>query len=349
MNPLKHMRGRYAVTATQYDVLGLGNAIVDVLARTDDAFLLREKLTKGGMALIDEARAEALYNAMGSTVLVSGGSGANTCAGLASLGARAAFIGKVRNDALGASFNHDLNAIGVNFDTVPASSGPATARCLILVTPDGERTMNTFLGASQGLNEADVDADRVAASKIIYLEGYLWDPPEAKAAFRKTARLAHAADRTVALSLSDSFCVERHRAEFLDLLRSGTVDLVFANESEARSLYETADIATALDALRKDVKLAVVTLGAKGAVVLNSSQTVQVPAHRVDTVVDATGAGDLFAAGFLAAHARGLTLDACARLGALAAAEVISHMGARPQANLLELAQTAGLLSAKAA
>ncbi len=333
----------------KYDVLGIGNAIVDVLSRTDDAFLVNEKLAKGSMALIDEERAENLYSAIGSTVLVSGGSAANTCAGIASLGARTAFIGKVRNDALGKSFGHDLINAGVAYTTPTATEGATTARCIILVTPDGERTMNTFLGASQNLTADDVDAGLVEASKIIYLEGYLWDPSAAKAAFRKAAKYAHAAGRKVALSLSDAFCVERHRDEFLELCRNGTVDILFANESEAKSLYQTADITTALESLRRDVPLAVVTRSEKGAVVLQGSRTVQVPCQPVEMVMDATGAGDLFAAGFLVGLSREFDLDICARLGALAAAEVISHMGARPQTSLKELAEAEGLMKTQAA
>jgi adenosine kinase len=229
----------------KFDVLGIGNAIVDVIARAEDDFLVQQKMHKGGMALIDEARAQSIYGAMGKAVEISGGSAANTIVGVAGFGARAAFVGKVKDDELGRAFAHDIRKAGVTFDTKPAKDGPSTARCYVMVTPDGERTMNTFLGAAQDLHSADVDADTIAASGIIYLEGYLWDPPHAKEAFRKAAKIAHDAGRKVALTLSDAFCVGRYRAEFLDLLKTGTVDLVFANESELKSLYETADFDTA--------------------------------------------------------------------------------------------------------
>jgi sugar/nucleoside kinase (ribokinase family) len=331
------------MTAPRYDVLGLGNAIVDVLARVEDDFLIGEGMAKGSMALIDEPRAKALYGKIGASVYVSGGSAANTCAGVASLGARAAFIGKVRDDELGKSFAHDIKGAGVHFATPAATSGAATASCVILVTPDGERTMNTFLGASQGLNPNDVDPDLVRASGTIYLEGYLWDPPEAMTAFRRAADIAHEAGRRVALSLSDSFCVERHRPEFLDFIRSG-VDLVFANEHEAKALYETADVDTALEALRMDAKSAVVTRSEQGAVFIKGGETVVVPAHPIERVVDATGAGDLYAAGVLTGLARGLSFHESGRLGALAAAEVLSHLGARPQRNLASFATENGFL-----
>ncbi len=331
------------MTAPRYDVLGLGNAIVDVLARVEDDFLIAEGMAKGSMALIDEARAKALYEKIGASVYVSGGSAANTCAGVASLGGRAAFVGKVRDDELGKSFAHDIKGAGVYFATPAATSGAATASCVILVTPDGERTMNTFLGASQGLGPNDVDPDLVRASGTIYLEGYLWDPPEAMTAFRRAADIAHEAGRKVALSLSNSFCVERHRPEFLDFIRSG-VDLVFANEHEARALYETADFDTALEALRMDAKSAVVTRSEQGAVFIKGGETVVVPAHPIERVVDATGAGDLYAAGVLTGLARGLSFHEAGRLGAFAAAEVLSHLGARPQRNLASFAAENGFL-----
>ena len=233
------------MASTRYDVLGIGNAIVDVIARTDDDFLARQNMRKGTMQLIDEPRAASIYDAMGPAVEVSGGSAANTIVGVASLGGRAAFVGKVKDDELGRAFAHDIRAAGVAFATPPASAGPSTARCYVLVTPDGERTMNTYLGAAQDLHPNDIDADAVAAAQIVYLEGYLWDPPHAKEAFVKAAKIAHGAERDVALTLSDAFCVDRYRAEFLDLIRSGTVDLVFANERELHSLYETADFDTA--------------------------------------------------------------------------------------------------------
>jgi adenosine kinase len=327
----------------KYDVLGIGNAIVDVIARAGDDFLVRQKMNKGAMALIDEARADAIYEAMGPAVEVSGGSAANTIVGVAGFGARAAFIGKVKDDELGQAFAHDIRAAGVAFDTPPAADGPSTARCYVMVTPDGERTMNTFLGAAQDLHPADVDPDAIAAAAITYLEGYLWDPPHAKEAFRKAAKIAHEAGRKVALTLSDAFCVDRYRAEFVDLIRNRTVDLVFANESELKSLYETADFDTALAALRQQAALAVVTRSEKGCVVVSGNDTVAVPAAPIEKLVDATGAGDLFAAGFLTGLARGRDHQTAARLGALAAAEVIQHIGARPEVSLKELAAQNGL------
>jgi sugar/nucleoside kinase (ribokinase family) len=324
------------------DVLGLGNAIVDVIARAEDDLLARHGMAKGGMMLIDEARAETIYAAMGPGVEISGGSAANTIAGIASLGGEAAFIGKVKEDALGASFTHDIRAVGVTFRTAAAADGPATARCLILVTGDGERTMNTFLGAAQNLHPEDVDESLVAAAAITYLEGYLWDPPHAKAAFRKAATAAHAASRSVALTLSDSFCVDRYRAEFRELIRSRTIDLVFANESELKSLYETADFDSAVSALRDDAAAAFVTRSEKGCIVVTREQTRAVPAVPVARVVDTTGAGDLFAAGALFGLARGWDAVEAARLGALAAAEVIGHFGARPERSLAELATENG-------
>jgi adenosine kinase len=327
----------------KYDVLGIGNAIVDVIARAEDDFLVKQKMQKGGMALIDEPRAEAIYDAMGPAVESSGGSAANTIVGIAGFGARSAFIGKVKDDELGRAFAHDIRAAGVAFDTPPASDGPSTARCYVLVTPDGERTMNTYLGAAQDLHPADVDPAQIAASAITYLEGYLWDPPHAKEAFRKAAKIAHDAGRKVALTLSDAFCVGRYRAEFLDLIRTGTVDLVFANESELKSLYETGDFDTAAKALRGDARLAAVTRSEKGCVVMSKEAMLEVPAAPIRKMVDATGAGDLFAAGFMFGLARGRDHRTAARLGALAAAEVIQHIGARPEVSLKALAQENGL------
>jgi sugar/nucleoside kinase (ribokinase family) len=330
--------------STQYDVLGIGNAIVDVIARTEEDFLLKQGMQKGTMALIDEARAQAIYDAMGPAIETSGGSAANTIVGLASLGSRAAFIGKVRDDELGRAFAHDIRAAGVAFTTPPAGDGPSTARCYVLVTPDGERTMNTYLGAAQDLHPADIDADMVAASAVLYLEGYLWDPKNAKDAFTKAAAIAHEAERTVALTLSDAFCVDRWRAEFLHLMRSRTVDLIFANEAELRSLYQTADFDTAVKALRADVGTAVVTRSEKGCLVISPQGTEAVQAFPVERVVDTTGAGDLFAAGFLSGLARGADDRTCGRLGALAAAEVIQHLGARPEKSLRDLARENGLV-----
>ena len=321
---------------TTLDVVGIGNAIVDVLVHADDAFLAEHGLTKGAMALVDAARAEFLYARMGPGVEVSGGSAANTLAGLAALGGRAAFIGKVRDDQLGSVFVHDIRASGVRFDTAAAASGAPTARCLIVVTPDGQRTMSTYLGACVELGPGEVDDDLIAAAEIAYLEGYLWDPPEAKRAFRKALRIAHAHGRRVALSLSDSFCVDRHREEFLDLV-AGHVDILFANQMEIMSLYRVDDFDSALQHVRLHCEVAALTRSEKGSVVVANDEVHIVDAHPVDKVIDTTGAGDLYAAGFLYGLTRGWGLDRCARLGGLAAAEVISHIGARPQANLAEL------------
>jgi len=331
------------MTSPAFDVLGIGNAIVDVIARTEEDFLAAQQVAKGSMTLIDEPRAEAIFTAMGPATITSGGSAANTIAGLASLGSRAAYIGKLRDDEVGRLFRHDIRALGVAFDTAPASDGPASARSFILVTPDGERTMNTYLGACQNLGPDDVDEAKVAAAAITYLEGYLWDPPAAKEAFRKAADIAHAAGRQVALTLSDSFCVDRYRAEFVELLRSGRVDIVFANEHELASLYETGDFETGLAAIRADARLAVVTRSEKGAVAATAGEVVHAPAYPVDEVVDTTGAGDLFAAGFLHAYARGEDLVHGLRLGAFAAAEIIRQIGPRPGRSLRELAADAGL------
>jgi len=330
--------------SARFDVLGIGNAIVDVIARTEEDFLLKQGMHKGTMALIDEARAQAIYDAMGPAIETSGGSAANTIVGLASLGSRAAFIGKVKDDDLGRTFAHDIRAAGATYTTPPAADGPSTARCYVLVTPDGERTMNTYLGAAQDLHPADIDADLVAASAVLYLEGYLWDPKNAKDAFIKAAKIAHGAERTVALSLSDAFCVDRWRAEFLELMRSGTVDLIFANAAELRSLYQSSDFDTAVAALRADVSAAVVTRSEKGCIVVGPEGTEAVPAFPIERLVDTTGAGDLFAAGFLSGLARGADDRTCGRLGALAAAEVIQHLGARPEASLRDLARENGLL-----
>ena len=333
------------MTEIRYDVLGIGNAIVDVIAHADDDFLVKQGMHKGGMMLIDEQRAQTIYNAMGPAVESSGGSAANTIVGAASFGARAAFVGKVKSDALGDAFAHDIRAVGVAFNTPPAFDGPATARCYILVTPDGERTMNTSLGAAQDLHPSDIDEDAIASAAVVYLEGYLWDPPHAKEAFIKAAQIAHSAGRKVALTLSDAFCVDRYRTEFIALIRDGIVDVLFANERELKSLYETADFDAAVTSLRKDATLAVVTRSEKGCVVATADKVEAVPAAKVDRVVDVTGAGDLFAAGFLVGHSRGKDNATAARLGALAAAEVIQHVGARPQASLKKLAEQSRLLA----
>jgi sugar/nucleoside kinase (ribokinase family) len=326
-----------------FDVLGIGNAIVDVIARADDAFLIKHDMRKGTMSLIAEERAEHIYETMGPAVEISGGSAANTIAGIASFGARAAFIGKVKDDPLGRIFGHDIRAVGVSFETPPEQDGPSTARSYILVTPDGERTMNTFLGAAQNLGVKDIQGETIAAAAITYLEGYLWDPQNAKDAFLEAAAIAHDAKRRVALTLSDAFCVDRWRDEFLELMRSGVVDILFANEAELHSLYQTGDFDTALKALRQDAKLGIVTRSEKGCIIVASDKTERVPAFPVERVADTTGAGDLFAAGFLFGLARKHDHITCARLGALAAAEVIQHLGARPETSLRELAEENGL------
>jgi sugar/nucleoside kinase (ribokinase family) len=318
------------MTSAAFDVLGIGNAIVDVISRADDAFLGQHGLVKGSMMLIDEERAETLYAAMGPGIEVSGGSCGNTMAGVASFGGKGAYIGKVRNDQLGQVFGHDLRAIGVSFDTKSATAGPATARCLILVTPDAQRTMNTYLGACTGLGPADIDTKVVGAAKVTYVEGYLWDAPEAKKAVLKAFDAAHAAGRLVSITLSDSFCVNRYREEFLDLVRN-KVDILFGNESEIKALYEVNSFEEAMEATRKDAKIAALTRSEKGSVVVKGSETWAVPAAPVAKVVDTTGAGDLYASGFLFGYTHGKPLAECARLGGIAAAEVISHVGARPE------------------
>jgi sugar/nucleoside kinase (ribokinase family) len=331
------------MTEASFDVVGIGNAIVDVIAQTDEDFLAREGLVKGTMALIGAARAEALYQTMGPAIEASGGSAGNTMAGLASLGGSGAYIGKVQDDFLGQVFRHDITAIGVRFDTPPAASGPGTARCLILVTPDGQRTMNTYLGACVELGPADIDAETVSAAQITYLEGYLFDPPQAQEAFRNAAAIAHAAGRKVALSLSDPFCVGRHRAAFRDLV-DGHVDILFANEAEICSLYETGDFAAAADAVRGHVAIAALTRSAAGSVILANGAEHRIAAAPVARVVDTTGAGDLYASGFLYGMTRNLPLSTCGALGSLCAAEIISHFGARPEANLAQLVTEAHLV-----
>jgi sugar/nucleoside kinase (ribokinase family) len=296
------------------------------------------------MNLIDAERAELLYARMGPAIEASGGSAGNTAAGLASFGARAAFIGRVADDHLGQIYAHDIRAQGVAFDSAPLAGGAPTARSMIFVTPDGERSMNTFLGAAVELGPEDVEKDKVEAAKVTYFEGYLWDPPRAKEAIRLAAAQAHAAGREVAMTLSDPFCVDRYRTEFLELMRSGTVDIVFANESELKSLYETASFETALEAIRADCRLAAVTRSEKGSVVVRGAETVEVMALSVDEVVDTTGAGDLYAAGFLAGYTAGRDLAACGALGSLAAGLVIGQVGPRPRQNLRQEAGQAGLV-----
>lgn len=319
-----------------YDILGIGNAIVDVVAPAEPSFLSKHDMRSGSMTLIDATRAEALYAEMPPGAETSGGSAANTCAVAAALGSRVAFLGKVAADQLGSVFRHDITAAGVHFPTPPLAEGAPTARCLILVTPDGQRTMNTFLGACVSFGEHDVDTALVAQAAVTYLEGYLFDPPAAQAAFRRAAKAARAAGRQVALSLSDAFCVNRHRDAFRGLLPD--VDILFANEAEICALYEVNDFRAAVDAARSDVAVAALTQSESGSVVVRGRETVRVRAAPA-VLVDSTGAGDAYAAGFLAAYTRGRDLGVCGRLGSLAAAEVISHYGARPQADLREMAE----------
>lgn len=332
------------MTATRYDVTGIGNAIVDIIGRCDDTYLHTVGAKKGSMRLVDAGEIAKIYSGMGPAIETSGGSAANTLAGVASFGGRAGFIGKVADDEFGRIFSHDIRAIGVKF-TAPAVSGSQpTSRSLILVTPDGERTMNTFLGISTDLDHGQLDRDLIRESAILYLEGYLFDRPDAKAAFREALLEAKRAGRKVALTLSDGFCVDRHRPEFLELIRSG-VDILFANENEITSLYETKIFDTAADYARRDTKLAVLTRSANGSVILSDGQSLSIPAEKIDKVIDTTGAGDLYAAGFLFGYANGKSLETSGKLASLAAAEVISHIGARPETNLDQLARQKGLIA----
>ena len=325
-----------------YDVAGIGNAIVDVIAQCDDAFLAKEGLTKGSMALIDPARAASLYDAMASGIEASGGSVANTMAGIASFGGKAAYIGKVADDQLGRVFRHDMNAIGCVFTTPALAEGPATAQSLINVTADAQRTMSTYLGACVELSSADVDPEIIEAAQVSYLEGYLFDPPEARRAFAKAAALAHGAGRKIAITLSDSFVVERHRAGLMGFIQT-QCDIVFANASEVCALFETDDFNAATKALAEMVEIAAVTRSEKGSVVASGGQLHEISAYPVEKVVDTTGAGDQYAAGFLYGLTQGRPLPVCGQLGSLAAAEVIDHYGPRPQVSLRELAQKNGL------
>lgn len=327
-----------------HDVVGIGNAIVDIIGRCDDAFLSQHGRTKGSMQLVDAETVAALYGAMGPGVEISGGSVANTMVGIASFGGRAGFIGKTADDQFGEVFRHDIAAAGVTFRTPAAAGEEPTGRSLILVTPDGQRTMNTFLGVSPRLGGGEIDADLIRSARIVYLEGYLFDRPEAKAAFRQAAEIAAAAGRQVALSLSDPFCVDRHRVEFLALVRN-SVDILFANEAEIASLYETASFDDAARRAQADTRLAALTRSEKGSVILGDGEPIAVPAAPVTKVVDTTGAGDLYAAGFLFGIATGKDHETAGRLGSLAAAEIISHVGARPEVNLAGLARKAGLLA----
>ena len=327
------------MTKPRYDVLCTGNAIVDVIADTDDAFLSNQGLHKGSMRLIDEEEAVRLYEAMGTGREISGGSAGNTAAGLAALGLKAAFIGQVADDQLGQIYRHDIEAQGIDFLVPARSDVGATARSLILVTPDAQRTMNTFLGAAQLLEKASVDLAAVADSGIIYLEGYLWDPEAPRAAMEAAMEAAHGAGRKVAFTLSDTFCVDRHRDGFWQLLREGKIDILFANEAEAAAMTQVNDVEEAIPALSAYVRTLVVTRSEQGATAVSGDERADVPAERIERLVDTTGAGDLFAAGFLAGEARGLGLEASLRLGAIAAAEVIQHYGARPEKDLKALAR----------
>jgi sugar/nucleoside kinase (ribokinase family) len=320
----------------QLDLTGIGNAIVDVISHADDSFLESEGLTKGAMQLLDEDGARALYEKMDAGIEVSGGSAGNTMAGFASLGGAGGYIGKIRNDALGEIFAHDIRAAGVHFDTQPSTEGASTARCLILVTPDAQRTMNTFLGACVELGPDDIDPDLIKRSKVTYLEGYLYDRLQAKQAFIKAATIAHDAGRKVSLTLSDSFCVDRHREAFQDLV-DNHIDVLFANEAEILSLYETDSFEAAVSAVRSECELAALTRGSKGSTIITPDQVIDIPAEPVERLVDTTGAGDLFAAGFLYGYTRNMSFADSGRLGSIAAGEIISHYGARPETSLAEL------------
>ncbi|HEV7254987.1 MAG TPA: adenosine kinase [Mesorhizobium sp.] len=329
---------------TQYDVLAIGNAIVDIIAPCEDDFLVVNGIVKGAMNLIDAPRAKLLYSRMGEAVEASGGSAGNTAAGVASFGGRAAFFGKVADDALGKLYRADIRRQGVAFDTRPLAAPPPTATSTIFVTPDGERSMNTYLGACVELGPEDVEEDKARGAAVTYFEGYLWDPPRAKEAIRLTAAHAHEAAREVAMTLSDPFCVDRYREEFLELMRSGTVDIVFANEAELKSLYLTESFEDGLECIRRDCRLAAVTRSEKGSVILRGAETVPIQALAVEKVVDTTGAGDLYAAGFLFGYTQGRSLADCGKLGSLAAGLVIGQIGPRPKEDLREEARKRGLL-----
>ncbi|AHF86391.1 carbohydrate kinase [Rhizobium leguminosarum bv. trifolii WSM1689] len=329
---------------TRFDVLTVGNAIVDIIARCDDQFLIDNQITKAAMNLIDAERAELLYTRMGPALEASGGSAGNTAAGVASLGGKAAYFGNVAADQLGDIFAHDIRAQGVHYQTRPKGTFPPTARSMIFVTEDGERSMNTYLGACVELGPEDVETDVVADAKVTYFEGYLWDPPRAKEAILDCARIAHENGREMSMTLSDSFCVDRYRGEFLDLMRSGKVDIVFANRQEALSLYETDDFEEALNRIAADCKIAAVTMSENGAVILKGRERFYVDAIRIREVVDTTGAGDLFASGFLYGYTQGRSLEDCGKLGCLAAGIVIQQIGPRPMTSLSEAAKRAGLI-----
>ncbi|MDZ7603796.1 MAG: adenosine kinase [Hoeflea sp.] len=328
---------------SKFDVLCIGNAIVDIIARCDESFLVDNAIIKGAMNLIDAERAELLYSRMGPAIEASGGSAGNTAAGIASFGSRSAYFGKVSADQLGQIYTHDIRAQGVHFDTKPLDGTPPTARSMIFVTPDGERSMNTYLGACVELGPEDIEADVVADSKVTYFEGYLWDPPRAKEAIRLAAEIGHKHGREMSMTLSDPFCVGRYRDEFLELMRSGTIDIVFANSDEAKSLYETDDFEDAARQLGRDCRLAVITRSELGSLIISGGERIEVEATPVDAVVDTTGAGDLYAAGFLHGYAQGKPLHVCGRLGSLAAGLVIQQIGPRPLMSLKDAAREAGL------
>ena len=324
---------------TKYDVIAIGNAIVDVMAHCDEETIALLGLNRGGMTLVDPARARELYAAMGQATEISGGSAANTLVGLASLGTRGAFIGQVADDQLGEIFSHDIRAAGIEYDTQARLGEPATGRCLIFVTPDGERTMNTFLGASQFLPAAAIDEEAIRAARVLYLEGYLWDPEEPRAAMRHAISVAHNAGRQVAFTASESFVIERHGDDFRQMIEEGLIDILFVNEHELATLVGEPDFETGLAALADKVPVLVATRSAKGAVAIAGGERAEVPAEPIDEVVDTTGAGDLFAAGFLSAHLAEKDLETSLRTGAIAAAEIISHLGPRPHVNLRELVE----------
>lgn len=319
------------------DVVGVGNAIVDVITQAKDEFIVEQGIAKGSMTLIDEDRAHQLYSLMGAGIESSGGSAANTMAGVASLGGSASYIGKVADDQLGEVFGHDMRSIGVNYDIAPGAAGPATARCLILVTSDAQRTMNTYLGVSSLLSPDDVSAETVSSAKLVFCEGYLWDVESAKQAIRKAMNIAHESGRQTALALSDTFCVDRHHQEFRELV-AGPVDILFANQAELASLYETDDLDACIAAVRSEVELGCITLGKKGSLLVTRDDVVEIVAEEIAEPVDTTGAGDQYAAGVLFGIAKGLSLEKSGYLGSLAAAEVIAHVGARPIQSLRELA-----------
>jgi sugar/nucleoside kinase (ribokinase family) len=328
--------------ADDFDVVGIGNALVDVLTHEDDAFIAANGLVKGSMTLVDTERSDALYAAMGQGIEVSGGSAANTISGIASFGGRAAYIGRVFDDQLGAVFAHDLRSTGATFRCPPAAEGPPTGRCLIVVTPDAERTMNTYLGSSEFLGPEDVDAELIASAKVTYLEGYLFDRPEAQEAYWKASRVAHDAGRRVSLTLSDTFCVERHKEAWRSLV-ADQVDILFANEGEAMALYDVDTLEAAIECVGTDVEIGAVTCGAQGSLIVVGGDVIEVAAHPVEKVVDTTGAGDLYSAGFLYGFTNGRSLESCGRLASVAASAVLGHTGPRPGLSLAQLADTMGL------